>query len=76
MGEPRDPNPVPDHETGAPLSGGVDGPHDLVARDTSLVLRGQIALGEVQIGAADATGLHFHPDLVGDRLGRGSVYQV
>ncbi len=68
-GEPRDPDPLPDDEPRRPAPDGVDDSDDLVAGDDSVPTRCQVALGEVQVGAAHAAAPDPDPGLAGARQG-------
>ena len=54
-----------------PASERLDDAHDLVARHDRQMDVGQLAVDDVQIGAADAAGLDAHADLAraGQRIG-------
>src|SRR5579885_1448338 len=54
----------------APL---FDRPDNLVAWDDARMLRRQVALADVQVGAAYAAGADAHQDLVGLRLRNGRL---
>ncbi len=69
MGEPRDPDPVPDCEPSGVGAERVDDPHDLVTGHGVVMRRRQITFREVQIGAAHAGGQHPDPQLPVGRLG-------
>ena len=68
-GQPGHPDAIADAEPGGAVTRDVDGPHRLVARHHLGVLRRQVPLGQVEVGAADAAHADLHPHL--PRSGRG-----
>ena len=62
------PTRSPGAEPGRTRPERVDHADHLVAGRHLRSLRRQVALGQVQVGTADAAGAHAHPDLAGPRL--------
>src|SRR6202022_2339293 len=78
VAQPGDPHPVTDRERCHAAAERVDPPDDLVARDNPAPPRRQVALGQMQIGAAHTAHRHLHPDLArpwrGDRSLNGDEW--
>ena len=53
-----------------PLATADDGADDLVTRGDGIAARGQLAIDQVQVGAAHAAGAHFDEHLAGLRFRR------
>src|SRR5690606_5635105 len=66
--QPRHPDPVTDGEPLRPGTARLDAPDDLVAGHGPGSARGEVALGQVQVGAAHTARLHPDPDLTGSGL--------
>src|SRR6266851_6053638 len=71
--EPRDPRPIPDREALGARAQSINRPDHLVARDDLRPVRGQVSLGQVQIGSAHAAHRHPEPYLTWPRRRRGTV---
>ena len=71
--EPRDPDPLPGLEALRPLPRPLDGADDLVAGDERQLRLGQVAVDDVEVGAADAAGVHPHQHLPRPGLGVGQL---
>jgi hypothetical protein len=52
-----------------------DPAHDLMTGRDGLALRRQFSSGDVQVGAADAAGLHFQQGFARTWIGNGHVFQ-
>ena len=65
LAQPRDPDPLPDPEARTRRPRFFDHADDLMARNDPLMLRRQVALGDVQIGAANPAGANPDENLVG-----------
>src|SRR5918994_2116209 len=63
VAQPGDAGPMPRSEAAAPGADGIDGADDLVARHGRRAVRGEVALGQVEVGPAYAAGRYPHPDL-------------
>ncbi len=72
-GDPRHPDPLADVGVDHAASAVQDGSYDLVPGDDRQRLGGQIALAELQIGSAHATGLDPHQHVLGPDLGFGDL---
>ena len=71
--EPGDADAVALREALGPLAGLLHRPDDLVTEDERELRIGQLPVDDVQVGAADAAGVHGDEDLTGARLGVGVV---
>jgi hypothetical protein len=67
LAEPRDADPLADRETLRLRSARDHLTHDFVARHDAIPVRRQFAVDDVQVGAADAAGQHFHQDVMAMR---------
>ena len=67
--QPRDPDTLAPREAPGVAALGGHVADDLVSRHDARTPRGEIALHEVKVRAADTTDVHLHEDLVRARLG-------
>jgi hypothetical protein len=74
--QPGDARPLADREPSAARAEGLDLADDLVARDGGRLARGQIALGQVEIGPAHAAGRDPDADLARAGLGDGPIDEL
>ena len=71
--QPRDPDPVAGREALRPLPRLDHLADDLVAEDQRQLRLGELAVDDVQVGAADAAGDHPDESLPGPGLGIGQL---
>jgi hypothetical protein len=70
VSQPGNANPIPDGEPIGPGPNRVDQPDDLVTRDNSRPVHGEVTLDDVQVGATDPADQDSHPDLALSRSRR------
>jgi hypothetical protein len=63
VSKPRHAHPVADNEAGTAIPDKVNHTHHLVTRDNQAILGRKVALGQMEIGATDATGADANADL-------------
>ena len=71
--QPRDPDPLPGREALGPLPRRLDRADDLMSDDQGQLRLAQVAVDHVEVGAADAAGVHRDQDLAGARLRLGEI---
>src|SRR5205807_224125 len=74
--QPGDTDAGAHREAGGARAQGLDVAHDLVPGDDGGTLGEQVALGQVQVGAAHPAGGHTDPDLARSRLGNLPLAQL
>ena len=75
-GQPDQPGAVTDVPVLNPRPQGIDHPDHLMARHHRQQVRGQVAGGQLQVGAADGAGRHPQPHLAGARDGQGALHRA
>ena len=73
--EPGDPDPVARHETLGLLPRRAHGADDLVPHHQRQLRLGEVAVEDVEVGAADAAGMNRDLDLAGTGSGLGQLSQ-
>jgi len=63
MPQPCDADPLPDPQARHTVADFIHSPDNLMTGNERHLVKGEIALDDVNIGAADRADAHFHPDL-------------